>query len=219
LTLRNLVTKGQTDQPLWILKSQTEVREEKPMRITRVLALLVTLAAVFTIACSQQKANTPDVTNQIQDSLKSSNLENVKVSEDKDKGVITLSGDVKDEQAKAQAEDIAKQNAGGLIIANEIGVRPEGSEGDAKKVDSNLDKGIEDNFKAALTANGMDNQHIRFDSKNGVITLKGDVDSPTQRESAEKMAAKVPNVSQVVNELEVKGAKKGHRRAAAPAGE
>jgi len=189
------------------------------MRITRVLALLVTLAAVFTIACSQQKANTPDVTNQIQDSLKSSHLDNVKVSEDKDKGVITLSGDVKDEQAKAQAEDIAKQNAGGLIIANEIGVRPEGAEGDAKKVDSNLDKGIEDNFKAALTANGMDNQHIRFDSKNGVITLKGDVDSPTQRESAEKMAAKVPNVAQVVNELEVKGAKKGHRRAAAPAGE
>jgi osmotically-inducible protein OsmY len=65
----------------------------------------------------------------------------------------------------------------------------------------------------------MDNQHIRFDSKNGVITLKGDVDTPSQRESAEKMAAKIPNVSQVVNELEVKGAKKGHRRAAAPAGE
>ena len=141
---------NQTDQPLWILKSQTEVREEKPMRITRALALLAILAAVFTLACSQQKANTPDVTNQIQDSLKSNNLDNVKVSEDKDKGVVTLSGDVKDEQAKAQAEDIAKQNAGGLIIANEIGVRPEGAEGDAKKIDSNLDKGIEDNFKAAL---------------------------------------------------------------------
>ena len=82
------------------------------MRITRALALLAILAAVFTLACSQQKANTPDVTNQIQDSLKSNNLDNVKVSEDKDKGVVTLSGDVKDEQAKAQAEDIAKQNAG-----------------------------------------------------------------------------------------------------------
>ena len=104
------------------------------MRITRVLALLAVLAAVFTIACSQQKANTPDVTDQIKDSLKSNHLDNVKVSEDKDKGVVTLSGDVKDEQAKTQAEDIAKQNAGGLIIANEIGVRPEGAEGDAKKV-------------------------------------------------------------------------------------
>src|SRR5947209_15543373 len=139
------------------------------MRISRILALVTILAAVFTIACSQQKANTPDVTDQIKDSLKANNLGDVKVSEDKDKGVVTLSGDVKSEEDKAQAEDIARKSAGGLIVANELGVRPEGSEGDAKKVDKNLDKGIEDNFRAALTENGMENQHIRFDSKNGVI--------------------------------------------------
>ena len=184
------------------------------MRITRFFALLAILAAVFTIACSQQKANAPDVSDQIKDSLKANNLGDVKVKEDRDKGVITLSGDVKDEQAKAQAEDIAKQNAGGLIVANEIGVRPEGAEGDAKKVDKNLDKAIEDNYRAALTANNMDNQHVHFDSKNGVITLTGDVDTPAQRAKAEKMAAKIPNVSQVVNELEVKGAKKNRKAAA-----
>ncbi|HJX01038.1 MAG TPA: BON domain-containing protein [Terriglobales bacterium] len=184
------------------------------MRITRALTLLTLLAAVFTLACSQQKANTPDVTSQIKDALKSNNLDDVKVSEDRDKGVVTLSGDVKSDEAKTQAEDIAKQNAGGLIVANEIGVRPEGAEGEAKKVDKNLDKAIEDNYKAAIVANGMDNQHIHFDSKNGVITLKGDVDSPAQREAAEKMAAKIPNVAQVVNELEIKGGKKAQRRGA-----
>jgi hyperosmotically inducible periplasmic protein len=183
------------------------------MRITRILALLALMAAVFTIACSQQKANTPDVTDQIKDSLKANNLNDVKVSEDRDKGVVTLSGDVKSDEEKTQAEDIARKGANGLIVANEIGVRPEGAEGDAKKVDKNLDKGIEDNFKAALTENGMDNQHIRYESNNGVLTLKGDVDSPAQRQSAEKMAAKIPNVSQVVNELEVKGAKKNRKAA------
>ena len=183
------------------------------MRITRILALFTLMAAVFTIACSQQKANTPDVTDQIKDSLKANNLGDVKVSEDRDKGVVTLAGDVKSEEEKAQAEDVARKNAGGLIVANEIGVRPQGSEGEAKKVDKNLDKGIEDNFRAALTENGMDNQHIRFDSQNGVITLKGDVDNAAQRESAEKMAAKIPNVTQVVNELQVKGAKKARRAA------
>ena len=187
------------------------------MRMTRILVLLLAVAAMFTVACSQQKASSPDVTSQIKDSLKANNLDDVKVSEDRDKGVVTLSGDVKDEQAKAQAEDIAKQNAGGLIVANEVGVRPEGAEGDAKKVDKNLDKAIEDNYRAALTAKGMDNQHIHFESKNGVITLTGDVDKPSQRDSAEKMAAQVPNVSQVVNELQVKGAKKARSRA--PAGE
>ena len=184
------------------------------MRITRIFAFVAILAAMFTIACSQQKANAPDVSDQIKDSLKANNLGDVKVAEDRDKGVITLSGDVKDEQAKAQAEDIAKQNAGGLIVANEIGVRPAGAEGEAKKVDNNLDKGIQDNLRAAITANGMDNQHIRFDSKNGVVTMKGDVDTAAQRQEAEKMAAGIPNVSQVVNELQVKGAKKNRRQAA-----
>ena len=188
------------------------------MRITRTLAPLVILAAVFTVACSQQRANTPDVTGIVKDALKAHNLTDVKVSEDSEKGVVTLSGDVSSEQEKADAETLAKQNANGLIIANEIGVRPEGVEGEAKKVDQNLDKGIEDNFRAALTANGMDNQHVHFTSTNGVITLKGDVDTPSQREAAEKMAAKIPNVAQVVNELQVKGAKKSSRRPA-PAGE
>jgi hyperosmotically inducible protein len=184
------------------------------MRIARIFAFVAILAAMFTIACSQQKANAPDVSDQIKDSLKANNLGDVKVAEDRDKGVITLSGDVKDEQAKAQAEDIAKQNAGGLIVANEIGVRPAGAEGEANKVDNNLDKGIQDNLRAAITANGMDNQHIRFDSTNGVVTLKGDVDTAAQRQEAEKMAAGIPNVSQVVNELQVKGAKKSRRQAA-----
>jgi osmotically-inducible protein OsmY len=38
--------------------------------------------------------------------------------------------------------------------------------------------------------------------------LKGDVDTPAQRQQVEKLAASVPNVQQVVNELDVKGAKR-----------
>jgi hyperosmotically inducible protein len=184
------------------------------MRLMRILAILSVFAVVFSVGCSQEHANTPDVSAQIKDGLKANNLANVNVKEDRDKGVITLTGDVKTDQEKAQAEDIAKQNAGGLVIANEVGVRPEGAEGEAKKIDNNLDKGIEDNYRAALTAKGFDKEHIKFDSKNGVITLKGNVDTPAQRAEAEKIAAKVPNVAQVVNTLEVKGAK-GHRRSAA----
>jgi osmotically-inducible protein OsmY len=41
------------------------------------------------------------------------------------------------------------------------------------------------------------------------------VDNAAQRESAEKLAATVPNVEQVVNELDVKGARGKHK----PAGE
>ena len=59
-----------------------------------------------------------------------------------------------------------------------------------------------------IIANRLEKQHIRFDAKNGVLTLKGDVDTPGQRQQVEKLAASVPNVQQVVNELDVKGAKR-----------
>jgi osmotically-inducible protein OsmY len=39
------------------------------------------------------------------------------------------------------------------------------------------------------------------------------VDNTAQREDAEKLAATVPNVQQVVNELDVKGAKAKHKSA------
>jgi osmotically-inducible protein OsmY len=43
--------------------------------------------------------------------------------------------------------------------------------------------------------------------KNGVVTLKGEVNSEGKRSLAEKVAAGVPNVKQVVNEIEVKNRK------------
>jgi osmotically-inducible protein OsmY len=44
-------------------------------------------------------------------------------------------------------------------------------------------------------------------SKNGVVTLKGDVPSQSRRPQLAKLASTVPNVKQVVNELEVKNQK------------
>ena len=109
---------------------------------------------------------------------------------------------------KDRAEELAKTTAGGFVISDEIGVRPQGDESSAKKIDSNVDTGIEKDFKAVIIANRMEKQHIRFDAKNGVLTLKGNVDNSDQRAQAEKLAAGVPNVQQVVNELDVKGSKK-----------
>jgi osmotically-inducible protein OsmY len=40
-----------------------------------------------------------------------------------------------------------------------------------------------------------------------VVTLKGDVPSPSRRSQLAKLASAVPNVKQVVNELEVKNQK------------
>ena len=141
----------------------------------------------------------------IKDNLKQASLNDVKVDVDNDKKVVTLSGDVKSDAAKQQAEDIARSNASGYVVANEIGVRPDDN-ANAKKVDSHTDDAIKAQWKAMEAENDWGKQHIRTSVKNGVLTLKGDVDTPNQRETVERSAAKIPGVQQVVNELSVKNA-------------
>jgi len=85
-------------------------------------------------------------------------------------------------------------------------VRPPGAESTAKKVQSDLDKGIDKNLDAMLVQHRL-NKDVRYDVNNGVVTLKGSVRSQSQRATVEKLAAEVPNVKQVVNELEVKNQK------------
>ena len=70
-----------------------------------------------------------------------------------------------------------------------------------------MDDAIESSFKAEIAAHHWENQHVSFDAKNGVLTLKGDVDTPAQRTQMEKTAAKIDGVRQVVNELQIKGKK------------
>jgi len=181
------------------------------MRVKTLWAVLASLLLALAVGCSSNKANTPDVKDQVAKALDNAGYKDLKVDVNNDKQLVTLTGDVKTQEAKAKAEDIAKTAAGGYVVSDEIGVRPEGVEGAARKIDSNVDTAIEKDFKAVIIAHRLEKQHIRYDAKNGVLTLKGDVDTPGLRDQVEKLAAGVPNVQQVVNELDVKGGK--HRSA------
>jgi hyperosmotically inducible periplasmic protein len=167
--------------------------------------LLVILAMTFAFACTN-KAKAPDVSSSIRQALDQAGLRDVSVNQDRDKNVVTLTGNVATDNERTQAESIARSIAGTQVVANEIGVRPAGDESTAKKVDSELDKGIDKNLEAALLQRKLDHD-VRYDVKNGVVTLKGNVTSQSQRAAVEKVAAQVPNVKQVVNELEVKDQK------------
>jgi hyperosmotically inducible protein len=169
-----------------------------------VSVVLIALAISLTLACTD-KEKAPDVSASIRQSLDQAGLKDVSVSQDRDKNVVTLAGTVGNDSDKAQAESIAKSVAGSQVVANEIGVRPAGDD-TAKKVDSSLDDGIDKNLEAMLVQHRM-NHDVNYDVKNGVVTLKGNVSSQMKRSSVEKMASDVPNVKQVVNELEVKNQK------------
>jgi hyperosmotically inducible periplasmic protein len=169
-------------------------------------SMMVLLIAGCLSACSNAPTKSPDVADNIRKSLDQANLKDVSVSQDRDKGVVTLSGTAETDSDKAQAESIAKSIAASQVVANEIAVRPPNDASTAKKVDSDVDNAIEKNLHAVLVKNRLDHA-VKYDVKNGVVTLSGTVNSPAKRAEVEKMATKVPNVQQVVNELEVKNQK------------
>ena len=163
------------------------------------LALVVLF---FGVGCSNE--NNISYRDGVQKALQQADLKDVTVSEDKDKNTITLGGKLHSDDAKAKAAEVAKSAAGTRIIANEISVQPVGSESEARDVASNLDDAIEKNYKAALISSGLEKQHVDFKAKNGVLTLTGRVHNANQRQHAEKLAAGIPNVQQVLNQIEVR---------------
>ena len=156
--------------------------------------------ALLGIACNKTNSNYRD---RVKTALEQADLKDVTVTEDASKNTITLGGTLHSDDAKNRAGNIAQASAGSRVIANEISVEPVGNGGEARKMESSLDDGIENNFKAVLISKGLDKQNIRYKAKNGVLTIKGSVKNPTQRQEAQELAKNTPNVQQVVNEIQV----------------
>jgi hyperosmotically inducible protein len=174
--------------------------------LKRSLTFLALLVVGTLVGCSTTSTKSPDVSESIRRSLDQANLKDVSVSQDRDKGVVTLDGHVATEGDKSQAESIAKSMASGQVVANQIAVIPPSAESDTKAVNSDLDKGMEKNLDAALIQHRL-HKSVKYDVRNGVVTLTGEVNSQSQRAQAERVASSVPNVKQVVNELQVKNQK------------
>ena len=170
------------------------------------LVAIAALLAGMIAGCSRTDTRSPAVADEITKSLDQSGYKDVSVSQDREKGVVTLSGHVASDADKQQAETIAKSMAAGQVVADEIQVLPAGAESDAKAVSSDLDKAIDKNLDAALIQNKL-NKEISYDVKNGVVTLKGNVNSQIRRNQVAHIASSVPNVQQVVNEVQVKNQK------------
>lgn len=170
------------------------------------LFLLPAVAIGVLLGCSSSPSKSADVSDNLRKSLDQSGLKEVSVSQDREKGVITLGGNTKSETDKFQAENLAKSIASGQVIANQIAVVPSGVESEAKAINSDLDKGIEKNLDAALIEARLHGD-VKYSVKNHVVTLTGDVNSQAKRTQAETVAARVPSVQQVVNELQVKAQK------------
>ncbi len=170
------------------------------------LIILMLLVVGSMIVCSRTSTQSPEVSDNIRKSLDQAGLKAVSVTQDRDKGVVTLSGNVAADAEKAQAESIATSIATGQVVANQIAVVPVGGESAAKTANSDLDAGIDKNLDAALIQDRL-RKGVSYDVKSCVVTLTGEVRSQSQRAQVEHAASTVPNVLQVVNELQVKDQK------------
>jgi hyperosmotically inducible periplasmic protein len=160
--------------------------------------------AASLIGCSSANKS-PDVSGNIGKALDQAGIKHVSTSEDREKGVVTLTGNVASDSEKAQAQSIAEAQSAGLVVSNQLALVPPG-DSHAKQMNSDLDKGIGENLDAALIQGGL-HHGVKYSVKNHVVTLTGDVDSDDARARAQQVASAVPNVQQVVNELQVKNQK------------
>jgi len=177
---------------------------------TRKLRLSFAMLTLFMggvlAGCFATATKSPDVSDSIRKSLDQAGFKEVSVSQDRDKGIVTLGGQVASENDKLQAESVARSLAGTQVVADQIAVIPIGAEKEAKAVNADLDVGIEKNMDAALIQNKL-HDNVKYEVKSGVVTLTGEVNSQSKRDHAESVATRVPNVKQVVNDLQVKNQK------------
>ena len=102
------------------------------MKKFRLSAAVLALYAVVILAACSGTAASPAVSDSIRKSLDQAGLKDVSVSQDRDKGVVTLGGQVASETDKSQAEAIAKSLSGSQVVADQIAVIPVGAEKEAK---------------------------------------------------------------------------------------
>jgi hypothetical protein len=117
-----------------------------PIKMSTLKSFAITLtllALAGMLGCNDDAAKSPDVSDNIRKSLDQAGLKDVSVSQDRDKGIVTLGGQVATANAKFQAESLAKSFAGAQVVADQIAVIPVGAEKAAKAVNSDLDQAIE----------------------------------------------------------------------------
>src|SRR5450756_1801885 len=109
------------------------------MKVKLLPSVVIFTLTLLTLGCSQSQKSA-DIKGAVETALSQAGYTSVTVAQDRDKGVITLSGDVVTEEDKQRAADVTHNVSSRFVIANQIGVRPAGFTSEAKQSDSRLDK-------------------------------------------------------------------------------
>jgi osmotically-inducible protein OsmY len=163
-------------------------------RLSGVLALGVALVMIG--ACNRG----PDPKDRVERDLKQANIEHVNVDYDRDGRVVHLKGAVDSSAEKQRADQIAHEAVGTSgKVANELTVK-----GVDDRTADDMDGAIRKELNAKVDNDqALEGRHVNFDVNNGVVTIKGEVRTPAEKDQVGQMARSTANVKEVVNSLEL----------------
>ena len=174
------------------------------MQMKRLQALGCGLVAVLVIACGVACKSGPEdatiTTNVKAKLLADPSVSGTAINVDTKEGVVTLTGTVDNDAAKAKAESIAKGVEGVKSVKANLTVKPPAPP--TPTADASNDTAIRSSVMANLTKAGVTG--VTVDVKDGVVTLKGTVakaDLPKAKQAADEAT---PKPKQVINELATK---------------
>jgi osmotically-inducible protein OsmY len=127
-----------------------------------------------------------------------SRVDETDVGVEVDNGIITLTGTVSSWGKRVAAEDAAHRVRGVLDVANDIIVKVPGTGG---RTDTEIAQAVRN---ALVWDVFVPDTRIQSTVSDGVVTLKGDVDSWIQRDDADRVVRNLAGVRGMRNDLVVK---------------
>ncbi len=154
-----------------------------------------------------QSAEDIAITNKVKSAFSlSKRLSAYEINVETKDGAVTLTGQMPTEVDKQLAGNVVKDIPDVSRVDNQIQVNPgiKPSESSVREGMRVADLEIRADLNERLVASqGLQGQNIQSSVQDRIVTLTGRVETPAQRAGAEQVARSVPNVVDVVNNLEV----------------
>jgi osmotically-inducible protein OsmY len=155
------------------------------------------LSSTLLLACNRQ----PDVKQQVSQSLEQADIDQVNVDYDENAHVVHLKGTVDTSAERQRAEEIATAAVGTAgTVLNELTIK--GMNDDTA---DDLDGQIKDRLREMVSNDQvLRDRNVEFDVNNGVVTVKGDVRTTSEKTKVDQLVKAAPGVKDFANELEVR---------------
>jgi osmotically-inducible protein OsmY len=160
------------------------------MKITKIMFSMMLMSSLFFIGCGQKDS---DIKASVEEKLKANTEMTTPVGVNVTDGVVTLTGECKDEACKAKCEELAKSAKGVKSVVNNVVVAAPPAPVEVSTDDA-LAAGVRDATK--------DHPTVQATVNNGVVTLTGEI----KRDQLQKLMQSLNtlNAVKIENKLTIK---------------